>query len=184
MTEIEKIHTNVDPFFLKHCIDLLKSTESWKIAANEGLNLEQGYTDTGMLLKSYSLHEELNPNPSFTALNTLATYLFKLSLKSTNKNFLASSLTRIFWNFYNPCSYGTFHSDSFEANSYSMVYNLSNSGGTEFESETILSKPGLSIIFPSNLKHRGMPPESGKIRFALNVVFQSKQCNINNGQYE
>jgi len=168
---VETINTNVDPIFIEHTKFLLSTVHGWVLASTEHKSVEEGFSDTGLLLKTYSDSEQLVSNEVYPILNTFAEYLLKTSLFSSNKFFDNLQIKRIFWNYYNHASQGNYHIDN-DRDSLSLIFNFSNSGGTQIANETFKSKAGTALLFPSMTEHRGLGPNVGEKRFCLNVIFE------------
>jgi len=172
LSYFEIVEPPVDPVFISHTKFLLGNVHGWVLASHEGEPLSKGYGDTGHLLKTYSVNDELPKNEHFSILNTFAEYLLKTTLNSSKLNFSELETIRVFWNYYNHASQGTMHIDSDQPNTYSLIFNLSDTGGTIVNDKTVASREGLGIIFNSDSLHKGLSPDFEQQRFCLNVIFK------------
>jgi len=125
--------------------------------------------DSGMSIITYSRNSAKDATIDYF-LNSMGDWIFYLCQERSS--FKLKYLERIYWNLYGPTARPGWHVDSRAAGEYaSILYNLhTNDGGTEFESGKVISKEGRAVIFPSDLKHRGLAPRKYKWRLSLNLV--------------
>lgn len=170
MSNVEVFENLCDEEF-NHCCKMeLIHNNRWFLSAD---NTPEGYSDSGFLSCTY--HED-PANSSVYPQNTLTAWAFlvynKVMMRS--KRFKNPRVNRFLWNYYNTGSEGSLHQDirDVNVNAHSIVYYLDDSdGGTYVEDEFFPSKQGSAILFPSQLKHRGVGPKNSSNRFVLNVMF-------------
>jgi len=126
-------------------------------------------TDSGMGIISYSRNNMKGTTVDYS-LNSIGNWIFYLCQEKSS--FKIKHLDRLYWNLYSPSAVCAWHTDTSSIGEYaSVVYNLhTNDGGTEFESGKVIAKESQAIIFPSDLKHRGLAPKKNKWRLSLNML--------------
>lgn len=178
--------------FNQFTIKLLSEQGGWRLspdhydtkveadmATTEYAKKMDGFSDTGMLLTSYSDHpDEQELNNEYQSLNTLAEYIFDSVLEKSKYTYQGVELVRVLWNYYNRASTGIYHVDRDfdEYNKYfSVVYHLNTcDGGTIIQKKNkIPSVSGNAILFDSNLPHRGVGPSKDPSRYVLNILLKS-----------
>ena len=134
-------------------------------------------TDGGMSLVTYSRNDFHN-TVSDQHLNNFGDWIYFFCKEKTDLKI--QQLERIYWNLYSPSASCKWHIDQ-DLGGYggfyaSIVYNLhTNDGGTEFEgNQKILAKEGQAVVFPSHLRHRGLPPVKNRWRISLNLVVRTE----------
>jgi len=190
MSNFEIIENACEDSFNQFVIENLKKQSSWNLSPDQydtkiqtdmdstsyAKNID-GFSDTGMLLTSYSNHpDEEDINYDHEGLNLLAQYIFESAIKKSAYNYQDIELIRILWNYYNKASTGIFHVDKdFDEQKYfSVIYHLNTcDGGTIIEeNDMIPSVAGNAILFDSNLPHRGVGPSKDDSRFVLNILLE------------
>lgn len=163
----------------KIIIEYLQKQKSWNLDGdfyNKTANYDIGnFSDTGMLLLSYSSQQPEYMNTHNSSINVLATLILdKIFLKLKPFEFVNYKLNRFLWNYYNKSSTGIAHRDmeSLTAEKYcSIVYYLNTCDGyTMIDGEKFESKSGRCVIFDSKLSHYGVGPTNDKKRFVLNIM--------------
>lgn len=177
MNNILEVHTGLPPPFNKNLISLLSSHQAWYLSTDQQyLNLPEAFSDTGFLLKSYSINEPDYNNSRNSNINEIANLIFKVVLDTTsNYKFTNIKLYRFLWNYYNRCSTGVEHQDMIieDGNFCSIVYYLNNNdGGTVIEGKFIPSVESNAVIFNARKFHKGIGPLKSKDRFCLNILFR------------
>lgn len=160
------------------CYELHRRAE-WRLCLDEhyleGYDPQQ-FSDTGSVYYTYSEDHDWNSvntqDPNRGYFNTLAYTILHTALKSTD--ITDPRISRVMWNYYSRSSTGITHKDSEQPNTYTLVYNLSDTdGGTYIQDEFYPGRSGDAVLFPSNTAHRGQGPTQQPRRFALNVIFQT-----------
>ena len=148
-------------------------------------SIPEEYSDTGMILKSYGIDSNEYMNNHNSIANEYANLIFTLIMSRLENKmiFFNVTLKRYLWNYYNRSSYGFYHSDTNLINHCSIVYYLNTCDGyteikTEKENKKIFSESGKSIIFNSNLMHRGIGPKKYKNRMVLNILFEYEKVEL------
>ena len=135
-------------------------------------------TDGGMYQITYSRN---NSNPGTITdqyLNNFGDWVYYFCKERTHLKI--NYLERVYWNLYSPGASCKWHIDQalkgYSGFYGSIVYNLhTNDGGTEFEGDQkILAKEGQAVVFPSHLRHRGLPPVKNRWRISLNLVVRTE----------
>jgi len=123
MAHFELIEKACEDSFNQFTINLLRAQGGWRLSpdhydtkiesdmsASEYAKNMEGFSDTGMLLMSYTdnpLEEEINSQ--YQGLNTLAQYIFESIMKKSKMAYHGIELVRILWNYYNKASTGIYH---------------------------------------------------------------------------
>ncbi len=188
MSSFELIPHVCSDHFNQFIINLLKAQGGWRLSPDHydtkiesdmaktayAKNMD-GFSDTGLLLTSYTSHLEEERNDSYQGLNTLAQYIFESAMQKSKYHYHKIELMRILWNYYNKASTGIYHVDQdFDDNKYfSLVYHLNTcDGATIIDKKKVPSISGNAIIFDSNIPHRGVGPTKDPTRFVLNILLQ------------
>tara|TARA_R110000824_G_scaffold5938_2_gene27234 strand:- start:327 stop:896 length:570 start_codon:yes stop_codon:yes gene_type:complete len=133
-------------------------------------------SDSGMSIITYSRNNQKEATIDYF-LNSMGDWIFYLCQERSS--FTLKYLERIYWNLYSPTATPGWHVDNVASGGgtgefASILYNLhTNDGGTQFESGVAPSKEGQAVIFPSDLKHRGVAPKKNKWRLSLNMVVKT-----------
>lgn len=189
MADYELIEKACDDHFNQFTINLLREQGGWRLSpdhydtkiaadmdASEYAKNMDGFSDTGMLLTTYSDHpDEQELNNEYQRLNTLAEYIFESILEKSKFLYHGVELVRVLWNYYNKASTGIYHVDrDFDDDKYfSMVYHLNTcDGGTIIQKEKVQSVSGNAIVFDSNVPHRGVGPTKDSARYVLNILLK------------
>jgi len=164
--------------FNKFVIGKISNHHGWHLSCDEEKeqkNLEDKFSDTGMLLQSFFRNSQEN-SQELSEINYLAELIFSQAINSCPCKFTNIEPVRYLWNYYNRSSNGVVHRDMAEkidGNYFSMVYYLNDSDGyTIVEDSKFESKSGKCIFFNSKLIHQGTGPVNSKTRFCLNVIFK------------
>jgi len=139
-------------------------------------------TDGGMALITYSRNNSIRNTVPDQYLNNFGDWIYFFCKERTDLKI--QHLERLYWNLYSPGASCMWHIDQ-DLGGYvgfhgSIIYNLhTNDGGTEFEGDQkILAKEGQAVMFPSHLRHRGLPPEKNKWRVSLNIVVRIENPQV------
>jgi|TARA_R110000796_G_scaffold103619_2_gene213053 hypothetical protein len=134
--------------------------------------------DAGMYQITYSRNNSNSKTIPDQYLNNFGDWIYSFCKERTELKI--QYLERMYWNLYHPGASCKWHVDH-DLNGYSgfygsIVYNLhTNDGGTEFEGDQkILAKERQAVVFPSHLRHRGLPPIKNKWRISLNLVVRTE----------
>lgn len=177
---IENLENILSKDFNNNILNELKNINSWRISPDElvyeDIKLSDNYSDSGMILHSYSTEYNIPKDDSdglkYSFLNASANHIFNSVLDNSEFAFSNIKLHRYLWNYYNRASDGVTHVDSKLDNTYSIIYYLHNSDGGTFIGDTFYkSISNNAIVFKSNIKHRGCGPKKEKNRFLLNILF-------------
>jgi len=173
ISEVIRFNTGLDITFNNEIIKRLYSSDNWTICSEENESLDKDYSDTGMLIPSYSDFQPENNNSSNIGLNSIARLIGNISLqKQTSHRFTNVNYRRFLWNYYNKSSSGKFHEDSSNKNTASLIYYINTCDAytivNDIKYENIA---GTGIIFDSNTLHRGTGPIKSNKKFSLNIIF-------------
>lgn len=182
---VETFDTGLDQCFNDYIIKQLYASSSWRVSYDEFYQheknssyyvdnrLDDKFSDSGMLLCSYSIDQPDHVNHFNFKLNVLANLIFSIIIKKQTKYvFKETRPTRFLWNYYNRASTGVLHKDEIKKNFGSIVYYLNTcDASTIIEDIKINCIAGTGAIFDSNSWHRGTGPADSKNKFMLNIVF-------------
>jgi hypothetical protein len=166
------------------CFDIIKILQnqaSWKLSTDYDAVVNDGYSDTGLLLKSYSIDQTEYLNRHNANINHIANLILERILKKIEPiKFINIEINRYLWNYYNKASNGVPHADMMfddpHATFASIVVYLNTCDGytelTDVDKTLIPSVAGNSIIFDSSINHRGITVKNDPRRFVLNIVFK------------
>lgn len=164
-------------------IKILTNQASWKMSCDyEDVN-DSIYSDTGFLLKSYSINQTKYLNAHNANINSIAYQIMMTIFNNIAPIYFSGvDVNRYLWNYYNKSSTGIFHVDMMTQNPddkfASIVYYLNTcDGGTELEIDeynkiSIPSISGNAVVFDSSIRHRGITVKNDPRRFVLNIVFK------------
>ena len=167
-------------------IKRIKSHPGWHLSDDEEMekkSVEEGFSDSGMLLQSYYRHPE-HDFEYHSEINSIANIIFEKALEVLPIAFTKVEPVRFLWNYYNRSSTGVIHRDIGESNDgnfCSIVYHLNNSDGeTIIDDNIIISKSGQCVVFDSKKIHHGTGPKKYTNRYCLNIVFKYEKLITEN----
>jgi hypothetical protein len=159
----------------KNIILFLLKCDRWKIARDTGDEIKQANNllfnkkgeDFGFSLQTYDILQNVYVD---SPLNIYADIVYNIIKNHTKYKFIKPC--RYYWNYYNKSSVTDEHTDMDHNWYVSFVYNLhDNDGGTEIDGTFYKSNSGEAILFPSNLRHKGIPAKTSS-RFNLNCIIE------------
>ena len=172
--------------FNRAVIKKIKNHSGWHLSDDEEMekkSIEDGYSDSGMLLQSYYRHPDHNFE-YHSEINSIANVIFEKILTIIPVSFTKIEPVRFLWNYYNRSSTGIIHRDigeENEGNFCSIVYHLNDSDGKTVVGDNIIeSKSGQCVIFDSKKIHHGTGPKKYKSRYCLNIVFKYEKLITEN----
>lgn len=190
MRSVLEVDTKLPQTFNQHLITTIRRQAGWSISYDDHIENRSGdiadqYSDSGMLLQSYSFNQDPSINELNLNLNILAYTIFNVVISSIdNCKFTNINIRRYLWNYYSRSSQGIDHYDvpiNEPGNFCSIVYYLNNTdGGTILSNKFYQSQVGKAIVFDSKQIHRGSGPVTAKQRYALNIVFQYDTLEFTN----
>ena len=182
LSKIETVKINFPKNCLRQLLNKLIHNNIWGFAKDNKVQNKEIFTDllieNKMLDKGFfynTFSRSHNINDTKTDLNIYANMIFEMIKEKCTLHKLFQ-IERVYWNYYHPNSQTDFHTDTLNPNNISIVYNLhSNSGGTLFidnngQEKKIKAEENEAIVFPSNIKHRGLGPTQEVCRFSLNMI--------------
>ena len=162
----------------------LRHYEGWKLGydTKEGTNLDRPLA--GLQARTYDLtldeciyvDNDVRDHKRRNALNLYADIVLDIINTKTKLN--AHRIFRFNYNYYDPVALTEWHTDIDIPNKYlSFLYNPhTNDGGTEFNINGEIKKfdsiAGQCLMFPSTIKHRGLPPVKNAGRYSMNIMIE------------
>lgn len=184
LNDLVFVDTGFTKNFNAEVIGVIQKQRSWHISPDEddqNKTVSDEYSDTGMLLSSYSYKQSDYLNIHNQNVNDIGVEIFNRILEKQQRyKFKNPVIRRLLWNYYNRSSTGVPHrdiSDKFPDNFGSAVYYLNDCDGyTVVQGVEVENKAGRAIIFNPKTEHRGTGPTSSKYKYALNILFEFEEC--------